>query len=72
MSAHHIIQFNGKEFVIDYVQAEREFRTACQRIVDNGVSGEILCPDGKRFEVRQCGRIAGVLRRLNALPNGKL
>ena len=71
MSAHHIVQFDGKEFVIDYVQAEREFRTACQRIVDSGVGGLVHCPDGKRFEVRQCGMIAGVLRRLNALPNGR-
>ena len=64
MNAHHYAEYNGKRIAIDYVHPTREFRIACQRIIDNGANGFVDCPDGRRFEVKQSCRTAKLVRDL--------
>ena len=36
MNKHHIVEYNGKTVIMDYVQPKEEFKFACMRIIDNG------------------------------------
>lgn len=55
---HHVIAYNNKTVVINYVRKPREFVVACQRIMDNGADGYVLTPKGELFRVMQGSRIA--------------
>ena len=69
MSAHHIAEYNGKRVAIDYVPKAREFRTACQRIIDNGASGMVHCPDGAAYAVKCGERLARLVHSMNRLEH---
>ena len=64
----HVAEYNGRTVPIDYVPAQRQLRVACQRIIDNGASGFVHCPDGRTFQINQTSRLAVLVRKLNALP----
>lgn len=59
---HHVAVYNGREVSMDYIANPKdEFKFACQRIIDNGASGVVVCPDGKRYAVSQSNRKAVLL-----------
>ena len=55
--------YNGKTVVIDYVSQKDEFKFACIRIIDNGASGIVTCPDGKRYEIKQGSHMAKLIKK---------
>ncbi len=60
---HHIAIYNGKSVIMDYIDnPKHEFKYACMRIIDNGASGIVVCPNGKRYEVNQSNRTAKLIK----------
>jgi hypothetical protein len=67
MNAHHHAVYNGKTVSMDYFAPQRQFRMACRRIIDNGASGFVHCPDGKIYEVKQGSKLAKLVNQLEKI-----
>lgn len=59
---HHKAIYNNKIVIMDYVSPKEEFKYACMRIIDNGASGIVECPNGKRYQVSQSNRTAKLIK----------
>lgn len=55
----HIAIYNGKCVSMAYVgNPKREFRAACQRIIDNGADGYVVTPKREVYTVQRSCRSA--------------
>lgn len=49
---YHVAVYNGKTVAMDYVgDKKREFRVACQRVVDNATEGHVVTPKGQVYSL---------------------
>lgn len=56
---HHIVIYNNKAVEMSYIPAQRQFKMAAMRIIDNFAEyGYIFTPDNKVFKVTQGSKTA--------------
>jgi len=65
----HIASFADRILIIDFVPRALEFKTACQKIVDSGYNGQVICPNGDRIEIKQGGRLAMLVKQFEKLDS---
>lgn len=66
MSAHIILIGDRRQELSD-IQPEKQFRLACQRVVVSGQRGEVICPDGRRFDITQDSPLARLVRKMDLI-----
>lgn len=66
MSAHTVLINNVRQDLSD-IEPEKQFRLACQRVVVSGQSGQVICPDGRRFDITQDSPLARLVRKMDLI-----
>ena len=60
----HVAIFAGKQIELSEIPLTRQFREACQLILDSGADGTVICPDGRRYDIKQRSTFANQIRKV--------
>lgn len=63
----HVTLINNVRQELSDIQPEKQFRLACQRVVVSGQRGEVICPDGRRFDITQDSPLARLVRKMDLI-----